>query len=740
MLAIDISGLVTMTLPFGLRPETLVMTLQTAVLLWLWRRHLHLRSDQTQTIMLQDDVVKKEKKRIDERQGRVAAERELRRVMEEKLDTSKGCYVQPIGIIHSCFKTCLGTPRQGSLAPSTRAKIVFQRSISPDSLVGLEHFSHIWIIFVFHLNTNGKYTRAHDGLRSDSHRHTFRVRNVSLIVRCMTSKFDLLFQAKVSPPVLKARVGIFCTRSPHRPNPIGITLTRVERVDMCKRTVYLTGVDLLDGTPVLDIKPYIAAYDSLPDALTADWVSTPQPSIEIEWKSSDLASTVRKLATKSEHYRDAPDALVAAIEEILLVDVRSKYQTRRWTTPDHVSYQIVDTVRVKYCFALSPQPKLHTDGKPDTSFIQILAVDECSELSRVFMAASAASSRLQSHRNIDIKLGMAPSSGASTTVSSVKCGSLNMPGSKMVAAIVERTPEKPESSERIRRRDRHKPTPVLKKKQIAKCVGYYVDALDKKMLWGEARIIKCNPVTRKILVHFVGWSKNYDLWTDPMSITEHGRYAPRSKDKTVRSWDGNMHLFEDILGSFEENVSLSVSGLVRNKPQGALKLNSDKLSGALSVRPNFQRETLPINQKIDSASQANAYKKDDLSTVKVTERKKSQPNSKQGSNRMVAKANVKKRDQANVGQLRSIKKKKSKIQLPTAQISGKSRLSTNITVHSPNQLPLNRDLELDDGTVLEFSSQREQARVEHESMQKFLGKCAVIWKKQLALSKMGQWK
>ena len=58
--------------------------------------------------------------------------------------------------------------------------------------------------------------------------------------------------------MLKERVGIFCTRSPHRPNPIGITLAHIEHVDVRERTVYLTGVDLLDETPVLDIKPYIS--------------------------------------------------------------------------------------------------------------------------------------------------------------------------------------------------------------------------------------------------------------------------------------------------------------------------------------------------------------------------------------------------------------------------------------------------------------------------------------------------
>ncbi|KAE9031094.1 hypothetical protein PF010_g416 [Phytophthora fragariae] len=318
-----------MTLPFGLRLETLALTLQTAALVWLWWGQSGPKSENLQKIQeLECDAVKKEKARVDERRGRVAAEKELRRVMEEKLDTSKGCFVQPVGTVHSCFKVCLGTPRQGSLAPSTRANITFQRSISPDTLVGLEDFSHVWIAFVFHQNTNGKNTRAHEGLRSDSHRHTFR--------------------AKISPPMLKERVGIFCTRSPHRPNPIGITLAKIERVDMRKRTVFLSGVDLLDETPVLDIKPYIAAYDSLPDALAADWVSTPQPPIEIEWESDTLVSTIHMLS-------------------------ENKYQTRRWTSPDYVNYQIVDNVRVQYRFALLPQPD--GDNGIDTARIEITAVE-----------------------------------------------------------------------------------------------------------------------------------------------------------------------------------------------------------------------------------------------------------------------------------------------------------------------------------------------------------------------------
>ncbi|GMF11620.1 unnamed protein product [Phytophthora lilii] len=94
----------------------------------------------------------------------------------------------------------------------------------------------------------------------------------------------------------------------------------------------------------------------------------------IEWESGDLISSVHKLSQKSVHYRGAPEVFVAAIEEVLQVDVRSKYQTRRWTSPDYVNHQIIDNVRVQYFFALLPQPD--ADSDVDTARISISAVEE----------------------------------------------------------------------------------------------------------------------------------------------------------------------------------------------------------------------------------------------------------------------------------------------------------------------------------------------------------------------------
>ena len=95
----------------------------------------------------------------------------------------------------------------------------FEKNVSPEAFDSLEHFSHIWVVFVFHLNTNSKAMRAHSNLQADSKRHTF--------------------PAKIAPPMLKARVGVFSTRTPHRPNPIGVTLVRLEKIN--KRELVVSG-------------------------------------------------------------------------------------------------------------------------------------------------------------------------------------------------------------------------------------------------------------------------------------------------------------------------------------------------------------------------------------------------------------------------------------------------------------------------------------------------------------------
>uniref|UniRef100_K3WPV1 TsaA-like domain-containing protein n=1 Tax=Globisporangium ultimum (strain ATCC 200006 / CBS 805.95 / DAOM BR144) TaxID=431595 RepID=K3WPV1_GLOUD len=318
----------------------LLQTTAMAAWLWTWWPRDEGSADALaqRVAALEKELQKKEHMRLEERKGRVAAEKELRRVMDDKLDTSKGYFMQSIGHIRSCFKSCLGTPRQGLLAPATKGAIEFQRSISPDTLIGLESFSHVWIVFVFDKNTNGKNARAHEGLRSDSHRYTFK--------------------AKISPPMLKERVGIFSTRSPHRPNPIGITLAKVDSVDMKKRIVYISGVDLVNDTPVLDVKPYVPGYDCIADAKAAAWVSPDHPPTTVHWRDPSIALTVRELSASSAHYRGHPDAFLAAIEQVLQVDVRSKDQTKRWR--GSANQIVIDNASVSYSVVL---PDTNDEGR-----------------------------------------------------------------------------------------------------------------------------------------------------------------------------------------------------------------------------------------------------------------------------------------------------------------------------------------------------------------------------------------
>ncbi|XP_026060199.1 tRNA (adenine(37)-N6)-methyltransferase [Carassius auratus] len=134
----------------------------------------------------------------------------------------------PIGYISSCFAVKNGTPRQPTICSSSRASLKIEPSVfnNPEhSLVGLEQYSHIWIIFLFHKNGQMSY------------------------------------KAKVKPPRLNGqRVGVYSTRSPHRPNALGLTLAKLEGIT--GDTLHLSGVDIIAGTPVLDIKPYIPDYDS----------------------------------------------------------------------------------------------------------------------------------------------------------------------------------------------------------------------------------------------------------------------------------------------------------------------------------------------------------------------------------------------------------------------------------------------------------------------------------------------
>ena len=165
--------------------------------------------------------------------------------------------LQAIGVLESCFREKFGTPRQPHLVPGSTARLrVYPRYNPGHSLAGLSEFSHVWLISWFHLNTNKS------------------------------------FHPKIHPPRLKGgKIGLFASRSPHRPNPIGLSLAKLEKVE--GDTLYLSGIDLIDGTPILDVKPYLAFSDSAAAPLSG-WVpDNAFPELEVVLSARALKETER---------------------------------------------------------------------------------------------------------------------------------------------------------------------------------------------------------------------------------------------------------------------------------------------------------------------------------------------------------------------------------------------------------------------------------------------------------------
>ena len=145
--------------------------------------------------------------------------------------------MRPIARIHSDFPTKFGVPRQSGLVDSLEATVVFEPEFrNPDALRGLEGFSHIWLVWVFD-----------QAVRKD-------------------------WSPTVRPPRLggNTRMGVFATRSPFRPNPIALSCVKLAGIEETVdhgTVLRILGADLMDGTPILDIKPYIPYADSHPEAL-----------------------------------------------------------------------------------------------------------------------------------------------------------------------------------------------------------------------------------------------------------------------------------------------------------------------------------------------------------------------------------------------------------------------------------------------------------------------------------------
>ena len=197
--------------------------------------------------------------------------------------------MEVIARIRNDFPTKFGLPRQAGLAPSLRSKIVFEPAYRvPEALRGLEGFSHIWLIWGFSA-TSGTPTRP-------------------------GSEFH--WSPTVRPPRLggNVRMGVFATRSPFRPNPIGLSSVRLEGIEedgANGRVLIVSGADLMDETPIYDIKPYLPGVDAHPEASDGFVGTHAQQLLEVE-----LAPELAERLSPSQQ---------SALREILAQDPRPAY-------------------------------------------------------------------------------------------------------------------------------------------------------------------------------------------------------------------------------------------------------------------------------------------------------------------------------------------------------------------------------------------------------------------------------
>lgn len=193
-----------------------------------------------------------------------------------------GVCLKIIARIHTDFPTKFGIPRQSGIVDSLKAAIVFEPEYrNPDALRGLEEFSHIWLIWAFSETVREKWSPM------------------------------------VRPPRLggNTRMGVFSTRSPFRPNPLGLSSVKLERIELNTNNgpvIHVSGADLMDNTPVYDIKPYLPFTDSHPEANGG----FSEPLQEYKLKVDFPEQWLRQIP------KEQQDALIKVLEQ----DPRPSYQ------------------------------------------------------------------------------------------------------------------------------------------------------------------------------------------------------------------------------------------------------------------------------------------------------------------------------------------------------------------------------------------------------------------------------
>ena len=204
--------------------------------------------------------------------------------MKAQMDTFT---FSPIGIISSCYKEKFGIPRQPGLVSQAKAELHLNKDYHQETIRGLEGFSHIWLQFVFHATSQQGW------------------------------------KTMVRPPRLggNTKVGVFASRSPFRPNPLGLSVVELRDIEIkhSRVTLHLGGCDLLDGTPVLDIKPYLPYVDEVSDALGGFANASPKKLLVVNFTDKALQQCEQAKQRLDQEVR-------LFIEQILQLDPRPSYQ------------------------------------------------------------------------------------------------------------------------------------------------------------------------------------------------------------------------------------------------------------------------------------------------------------------------------------------------------------------------------------------------------------------------------
>jgi tRNA (Thr-GGU) A37 N-methylase len=179
--------------------------------------------------------------------------------------------ISPVAFFRSPLTSKFGIPRQSGLAPSLAGTIVFTPEYrQPEAVRGLEDFDYLWLIWEFSANNEQSTVNSQLSARPEgtlSSERTVR----SAMPLCSAKNCQLKNRLTVRPPRLggNERVGVFASRSPFRPNHLGLSCVRIERIEMTAEegpVVHVLGADLMDGTPIYDVKPYVAYADAHPEA------------------------------------------------------------------------------------------------------------------------------------------------------------------------------------------------------------------------------------------------------------------------------------------------------------------------------------------------------------------------------------------------------------------------------------------------------------------------------------------